>query len=174
MPYSSSLLDKKMLKMLRDIKPTKIYDVGAGAGKYGLMINKYLKKTVKESIAIEMDRDYIKKFKLNTIYSEVWSIPAAQLMTHEFYDTNFDTVILGDCIEHMKKSEGVDLLNFLVYRCKWILVQYPVKYIQNSVNGKFHEAHISVWGDADFTPFEVEQSYTREWKKAILIKGFLA
>lgn len=176
MPYSSPVLDKKMLKMLRDIRPATVYDIGAGAGKYGKLIKQSpsLKKIVKKIIGIEIDREYIKRFDLNSVYDEVWRMPATELMSHEFYDTNFDTIIIGDCIEHMRKTEGIDLLNFLVYRSRWILVQYPVKYLQNTVNGKYHEAHISVWSDTDFAGFDVQTKYACEWKRAVLIQGYQA
>jgi hypothetical protein len=42
----------------------------------------------------------------------------------------YDAVILGDCIEHMRKSVGLDLLNFLVYRSSIIVVKFPVQMIQ--------------------------------------------
>jgi hypothetical protein len=99
---------------------------------------------------------------------------ANDLVNQEFYDVNFDTVIIGDCIEHLKKSEGLDLLNFLVYRSRWILVQYPVKYLQNTFEGKHQEAHISVWGDKDFYSFDIEKKLVAEQQKFVLIKGYLS
>ena len=69
-------------------------------------------------------------------------------------DETYDLVVIGDCIEHMRKSEGVDLLNFLIYRCKYILIHYPDRYVQGSVDGHIHEAHISVWSEHDFSGFD--------------------
>jgi len=47
----------------------------------------------------------------------------------------YDAVILGDCIEHMRKSVGLDLLNFLVYRSRIIVVKFPVQMIQDPYQG---------------------------------------
>ena len=69
-------------------------------------------------------------------------------------DSTYDLVIIGDCIEHMKKSEGIDLLNFLVYRSKYILIHYPNEYIQGTVDDHIHEAHISIWHESDFQAFD--------------------
>ncbi len=173
MPYSSTLLDTKIENILKKIKPETVYDIGAGAGKYGLMIKEKI-NSVKNLIAIEIDRDYIEKFKLKEIYTEVKNMSVNNLISEDFYDTNFDTVIIGDCIEHLKKSEGIDLLNFLVYRSKWILVQYPVKYLQNTFEGKHQEAHISVWGDNDFISFDIEKKLVAGQQKFVLIKGYIS
>lgn len=172
MPYSSKLLDSEILNILKEIKPLKVYDIGAGAGKYGSMIRKNTIE-VKKLIGIEIDMDYIERFKLNDIYDEILQMSVMDLISGKFYDTNFGTIIIGDCIEHLKKSEGIDLLNFLVYRTKWILVQYPFKYLQNTFEGKHQEAHISVWDDKDFESFEVAKKLEVESQRLVLIKGYL-
>lgn len=172
MPYSSRLLDEKIAKILKNISPEIIFDIGAGAGKYGKIARNNLSH-LEKLVAIEIDQDYIEKFKLKDIYDEVKCMSAMDLIDQSFYDTNFGTVIIGDCIEHLKKSEGVDLLNFLVYRSKWILVQYPVKYLQNTFEGKHQEAHISVWDDHDFVSFEVKKKLSIEQQRFVLIKGYI-
>ena len=171
MPYSNSVLDDRILQILKQIQPSIVYDIGAGAGKYGQMVKENLPDT--HSVAIEIDSDYIKRFKLPTIYDDVLEMSANDLVSERFYDTDFDTVIIGDCIEHLKKSDGIDLLNFLVYRARWILVQYPIKYLQNTFEGKHQEAHISVWGDTDFVSFEIEETLSETSQKCVLIKGYL-
>ena len=59
-------------------------------------------------------------------------------------------VIIGDCIEHMPKSVGLDLLNFLTYRAQYIIVLAPEFLVQGSVDGMKSESHISVWSEYDF------------------------
>lgn len=172
MPYSSKLLDEKITKILQKINPEIVFDIGAGAGKYGKIARNKL-TNLKKLVAIEIDEDYIRKFKLKDIYDEVKCMSVTDLIDKQFYDTNFGTVIIGDCIEHLKKSDGIDLLNFLVYRSKWILVQYPVKYLQNTFEGKHQEAHISVWDDHDFISFEVKKKLVAEQQRFVLIKGYI-
>lgn len=172
MPYSSTIFDRKICDLLVEIKPKTVYDIGAGAGKYGLLLKKNFPNTY--SIGIELDREYIKQFKLEKSYCEIWNIAAEDLISPRYYDFDFDTVILGDIIEHLKKSDGIDLLNFLIYRTRWILIQYPVKYIQNTVDGKSQEAHISIWGDRDFAQFEVQKKFSQKSQRLILLKGFLS
>ena len=53
-------------------------------------------------------------------------------------------------LEHFRKSRGVDLLDYLYYRTKHILLVIPVDYVQGSWEGHGAEAHISVWRPEDF------------------------
>ena len=74
--------------------------------------------------------------------------------------------------EHLKKSEGVDLLNFLVYRTRWIIIEFPYHYLQNSVDGYYSEAHMSVWDKSDFRLFE-SKFYKKKSQRLVIIKGYL-
>ena len=151
MPVSHWLPDKTTKKLLESIKVERFLDIGAGAGKYGKMLQDYHPNA--EKIAVEIDSSYIEKYSLTSIYDKVLNISAIKLID-EALDETYDLVVIGDCIEHMRKSEGVDLLNFLIYRCKYILIHYPDRYVQGSVDGHIHEAHISIWSEHDFSGFD--------------------
>lgn len=172
MPYSSNLLDNDIIKIIKKLNPKVVYDIGAGAGKYGSMVRDHIGKVVK-TVAIEIDPEYIKRFELKKIYTKILCISAADLINSSFYDNDFGLVIIGDCIEHLKKSEGIDLLNFLIYRSSWIMIQYPIKYLQNTFDGKSQEAHISVWGNVDFASFDIVKKVTIGNQELVLIKGYL-
>ena len=96
---------------------------------------------------------YIEEYNLHEIYDEILNFPAIDLIEKSI-NSSYDLVIIGDCIEHMKKSEGIDLLNFLVYRSKYILIHYPNEYVQGTVDDHIHEAHISIWHESDFQAFD--------------------
>src|SRR3989344_7453428 len=152
MPYSSFIFDKSIEEIIRLLKPETLLDLGAGAGKYGELAKK-INSSIKLT-AVEIEKDYIKNFKLPSIYDEVWNISATDLINPKYYDQIFDVIMIGDIIEHLRKSDGIDLLNFLIYRSRWIAVQFPHRYLQNSVEGYHSEAHISVWSAKDFDSFE--------------------
>lgn len=171
MPYSSFVFDESIEKILRLLRPDNILDIGAGAGKYGELAKK-INPTIK-SIAIEIEKDYTKKFNLPLIYNEVWNISATDLIKPKYYDSTFDVIMIGDIIEHLLKSDGIDLLNFLVYRCRWIIVEFPHRYLQNSVDGYQSEAHISVWAENDFSSFERTKLYAKDAQRLIVLRGYL-
>lgn len=171
MPYSENVFDKKVSEILMKISPNVLHDIGAGAGKYGKLIGAIGIPTRK--IAIEIDPEYIERFGLKDLYDEVWNIPAIDLINPKYFDIDFDMVIIGDCIEHLRKSDGIDLLNFLVYRTRYVIIQYPVEYVQNSYEGKFQEAHISVWSEDDFKNFNIAEKAEIDKQRLVLIKGYL-
>ena len=171
MPYSSFIFDKSIEEIIRLLKPQTLLDLGAGAGKYGELVKKISPST--KLTSVEIEKDYIKKFRLLSIYDEVWNISVTDLINPKYYDSNFDVIMIGDIIEHLKKSDGIDLLNFLIYRCRWIILEFPHHYLQNSVDGYHSEAHISVWTKDDFVSFERTQLYEKDTQRLVVLRGYL-
>lgn len=147
MPFSSELFDPTVREVLSILRPQTCLDIGAGAGKYGQLLRSILPSV--RSIAVEIEQDYVSRFGLPGIYSEVWNIDA-QALFQKPPDQVYDLVIFGDSIEHLRKSVGTDLLHFFYYRARILLVLYPIDFLQHSVEGYTSEAHISVWNSSDF------------------------
>jgi len=171
MPYSSFIFDRSIEEIIRLLKPKTLLDLGAGAGKYGELAKK-ISSSIKLT-AVEIEKDYIKNFKLPSVYDEVWNISATDLINPKYYDLSFDVIMIGDIIEHLKKSDGIDLLNFLIYRCRWIIVEFPYRYLQNSVDGYQSEAHISAWTKDDFSSFEATKLSEKNTQRLIVLRGYL-
>jgi phospholipid N-methyltransferase len=146
MPFSATTFDREIELYFRLARHDSVVDIGPGEGKYGRMLRR-VQPNIK-LIGVELDADYVEQYKLRDLYDEVWVLDAAELMNEP--DRTFDAVIIGDCIEHMRKSIGLDLLNFLVYRSKIITVKFPLQMLQNAWQGHKREAHISVWSEHDF------------------------
>jgi len=147
MPDSFGVFDDVVAEIARRIKPKVLLDIGAGAGKYGKILREVSRDT--RRIGVEIEPLYISQFGLNAIYDEVWDQDAAALMRAHL-NSAFDLVIIGDCIEHLPKSVGIDLLNFLTYRCGYTVILSPEFVVQGTAGGIDSEAHISVWSDEDF------------------------
>lgn len=146
MPYSSGTFDEEVATIIRAMSPSTVLDIGAGAGRYGHLIKKVSPQA--HVTALELDAEYIARFQLRQVYDVVRQDDVESLFRN--VDTEYDLVILGDVIEHLRKSVGIDLLNFLVYRSRRILVIFPLRYRQGAFEGRSQEAHISVWGPTDF------------------------
>lgn len=178
MPYSDASFDKRVEKFLASHSFCNYLDIGPGAGKYGKIIRKVHPEAIIE--AIEVDKSYIKQFNLKTIYNKVYHSQVEKyFIGKNTYMT--EVVIIGDCIEHLKKSDGIDLLNFLVYRTHYIVVIFPSKYIQFPLDGHERETHISIWSKHDFVPFD-HKFFTKKTDfpdgktlvmNLAIIKGFL-
>ena len=146
MPFSNAAFDTEIELYFRLTGHEIVLDIGPGEGKYGKLVRGV--RPDAKLIGVELDADYVEEYRLRDLYDEVWVMDAGDLIN----DANrvFDAVIIGDCIEHMRKSVGLDLLNFLVYRSKVILVKFPLQMPQNAWEGHASEAHLSVWSRHDF------------------------
>jgi len=58
MPYSSLIFDDVITDIVKLINPRTFLDLGAGSGKYGLIV-KNINPSIK-SIAVEIEKDYLK------------------------------------------------------------------------------------------------------------------
>jgi hypothetical protein len=65
-----------------------------------------------------------------------------------------DIVVAGDVIEHMTKSDGMNLIEYLQYRFKHIFVVIPVDWVTLSYLDREHESHIAIWRAKDAMNFE--------------------
>jgi len=166
--YSNSHFDAEIAAFLRHAQPDAVLDIGAGAGKYGRMLREVSPRT--HLTALEPDSEYIEQFGLREIYDSVLVGDVESLMRD--VDTDHDVIILGDVIEHLRKSAGIDLLNFLVYRSRIILIVFPLRYRQGSSNGHIQEAHISVWGKSDFAWCDAV-CQERDGMMLVRIQGFI-
>ena len=172
MPYGGGLLDNVSRQVIRAVPHLNTaLDIGAGAGRYGKMIRHEQPATWIK--AVEVERDYVVRFDLREVYNQVAVMPAIDLLRD--VDASWDLVTAGDVLEHMRKSEGVDLLHFLVYRTRWLWLVWPERYIQGSYDGYAAEAHISVWTEGDIaaldTPYRL---WCRPPLVGALVRGYPA
>lgn len=150
------------------MSPRTVLDIGAGAGRFGQLVKRLNSQA--HVTAVEIDAEYIDRFGLLEIYDTVLNTDVESLL-HDV-DVDYDLVILGDVIEHLRKSVGVDLLNFFVYRARRILVIFPLRYRQGAFDGRRHEAHVSIWGQSDFQWCEAAYQ-EREGIALVEIAGFM-
>jgi len=179
MPYSAMVFDQMIAGLITMMKPTSVLDIGPGAGKYGLIV-KALREggmEIESLAAVEIDESYIEQFKLNDIYDMV-QLGDAAMLPDVGPDAEWDLVILGDVLEHFRKSRGTDLMEYLYYRTKYIVLVVPIDYIQGAWEGHHAEAHISTWYPADFTRYKAScfssTSPTGSEVQLILINGLRA
>lgn len=144
---SGNLLDHHARALIAGIENcTRVLDIGAGAGKYGRMVKEAHPGAA--LTAYETEGEYVERFKLREIYSAVHVAPAIDLLS-DMQAPPWDLVIIGDVLEHMRRSVGLDLLHFLVYRARYMWIQWPMRYIQDALDGHTSECHISVWTEPD-------------------------
>lgn len=155
MPYSVDVFDNVMKDMITLCRPQVVLDIGPGDGKYGKMLRDIENATglTIHKVCLEIDEEkVIKRFNLHSIYDEVINENAATIVK-KLPTLTGDLVIAGDVIEHITKSEGIDLIEYLQYRYKYLFLVIPVNWISYSFEDYDHEAHISIWRPPDIARF---------------------
>jgi hypothetical protein len=168
MPQSMPIFDEELELYFREQPHESVLDIGPGEGKYGKLLKRVQPSA--RRIGVELDPSYVEEYKLRAVYDEVLVMDAARLM--DDVRRRFGAVIIGDVIEHMRKSVGVDLLNFLAYRCHVIVVKFPVQMLQDDWHGHVSEAHVSVWNEVDFATFD-HVHVERDLMRLVVIRGYL-
>ena len=170
MPLSDRRFDKKIEEFLIAHPEKRYFDIGCGAGKYGKML-----KAINPEVfvkGIEADSEYIEKYKTREIYDELTNDRIENFIRQkENLSFTTDIVIMGDLLEHLYKSDGIDLINFLIYRCKYMVIVFPSKFVMFDYKGHPSESHNSVWTENDFRDFDYE-FYKDEIMNMVVVNGF--
>jgi hypothetical protein len=146
MSGSFPIFDAVVRCLIGQVAPAKALDVGAGAGKYGRMLAEHA--PVCDRLAIEAEADQTLRDELNAVYHRVhiedaatwWPRPPAEL---------FDLVLVGNCLEQLPKSAGLDLLNALIYRCAWLVLVVGEFRVEAVVDPTARAPQVSVWSERD-------------------------
>jgi peptidoglycan/xylan/chitin deacetylase (PgdA/CDA1 family) len=155
MPGSVGVFDDVVKKMIELCNPDMVLDIGPGGGKYGRMLqaieaerNRPIRKT-----CVEVDNEkVIQRFDLQSIYDEIINEDAAKL-AKGYPKLTGDVVIAGDVILRLTKSEGVDLIEYLQRRFKYIFLVIPVGFVGFEDEDTPHEPHIAIWWPEDIDRF---------------------
>jgi hypothetical protein len=136
-------------------------DIGPGAGKYGSLMRQVEKSQLFRcrKLAVEIDSTYVQQYGLESIYEEIWLRDACNLVT-TLPDLVGDLAMMGDVIEHFPKSRGIDLVEYLLYRFRHLIVVFPIDLPQGAWEGHMSEAHVSLWYPDDFLRYRASYCTT--------------
>jgi hypothetical protein len=129
------------------MQPTTLLDLGAGAGKYGRMAREHVPGCL--NTAVEIDPGAADDLASKVCYDAVHHAEAVDWLV-----TNggrvFDLAVLGDCLHLMPRSQGMDLLHALIYRCAWVMILVPEFAANPGLAAPAQRQPRSVWSERDF------------------------
>ena len=146
MPGSFPVFDALVQHLVARLAPARALDVGTGAGKYGRLLAQHAPAC--QRVGVEVEASYVQRFALDALYQPL-HVECITRWWRRTPDELFDLVLVGDCIQQLAKSDGLDLLNALVYRCGWLVLLAPEFIVQQAVHGLAAAAHRSVWSERD-------------------------
>jgi len=154
MPFSHKVFDPVVEALFRRIRPASLLDVGAGSGKYGAMMRRLEGELTFScrKVGVEITGAYVDSYGLAAIYDDIWVRDVYSLLSSA-PDLSGDVVVLGDVLEHLPKSRGIDLIEYLLYRFKYLIAIFPVDLVQGAWEGNPAEAHVSLWYPEDLSRY---------------------
>lgn len=157
MGSSSYMMIQQELKWVYEgILPKTILDVGCGFGRWGFLGRevlevwnlRYNKKDWKIKIdAVEIFKDFITPVH-RYLYDEI-IIGDIRKVAKDLKE--YDLIIMSDIIEHLTKEDGLKIVDELLEKCKWMIIQTPLGFRkQPEVFGNKYEEHLSGYFPEDF------------------------
>ena len=135
-PYSDESGRSYVAEILARLNPSRVLDVGPGAGAYGRLVRQVL--TVDALDAVEAWEPYVERFGLLDIYDAV-TVDDVRAVTK----FDYDLVIFGDVLEHMSREDAIAVYSLARERANVVLVSMPIiHYPQGESEGNPFEAHV--------------------------------
>lgn len=156
MPTSNLALALDVLALVDQVPHESVLDIGAGHGKYAVLLREYLNDPPLIIDAAEAWEPYIALHNLAALYRDVIGGPA-ELLDAGFL-ADYDVVLMVDVIEHIDKDAALSLLSRIAGH---VVICTPVVRFDNDPDGVLPptEAHVSHWSEADFAALNRPSAY---------------
>jgi len=144
-----SILIKKLDKLYFKIFEKKvkdcnsILDLGCGTGS---IVLKKIGKNFKYSVGVDIFKDYIEECKRKNFYDE-YIVMNILKIDEQFSPKSFDCIVLLDVIEHLERSEVINLIRKVEnIAIKKIIIFTPNGFLsQKKYDNNFYQIHRSGW-----------------------------
>lgn len=138
-------------KSYPDCLDTFIIDVGAGQGKYRILLADYPYMDAVEVFPPYVDDNHLRELYRHVHVSNV--VNFLDEVSDEYL--RFTIIIMGDILEHLTRSDAQAVLKRFRTHVDDIIVIVPYEYPQGEEDGNVHQAHLQ----DDLTPEIMAQVY---------------
>lgn len=131
----------RVRQLITEIHPrnTVIIDVGAGQGKYRVLLTEY------EAVdAVEVFEPYVEQNNLRALYRDVYVKDVVEWIDSSFRWEHVKdaVVIMGDVLEHLTYDDAYRVICYLCLWAREIIVVVPYEYPQDEEDGNVHQRHL--------------------------------
>lgn len=118
---------------------TRIFDFGAGQGKYRVLLPEY-----RYVYAVEVFEPYVESNKLRDLYYQVHVQDIRDFVNEFGYSyLGHSVVVMGDVLEHLTREDAQYVLRELKrLEVEEVIVVIPYEYPQGEEDGNVHQEHL--------------------------------
>jgi 2-polyprenyl-3-methyl-5-hydroxy-6-metoxy-1,4-benzoquinol methylase len=152
MPTSDPLLLTPVAREILSLQPLSVLDVGIGNGKWGVLAREYTDvwlRRERENYAVMIDGiEIFEKYRnVNWVnYNHIHIGHVTDILPRL---KSYDLIIFIEVLEHIEKTEALELLDMCRSKCKLLIFSYT-NCPQGIAFGNVNETHISTWAESDF------------------------
>lgn len=152
----AGLVVQELVRAEFDPATTEVLDVGAGQGKYRLLLPEYVAMD-----ACEVWSPTVVEHDLRSLYREVYN---CEIQTLVLQPREYGIVILGDVLEHLTAYDARVVLAQLAETRADFVVVVPYLYAQGPEHGNHYQSHLQ----DDLTPEVMTRRYP--WLRLIALE----
>jgi len=153
MPTSDPCFDSDFRDFIQKAQITRMLDVGPGQGRMGIITKDILPNC--QIDCVEIEQVYIDKFNLSSIYNTIYNDDIKNFCMKNS-NVKYDLVLFNDILEHLFRSDAMDVIDSMLYNSKFIIVQWPTNLAQDAVDGFQSEIHRSNFTLTDFINYNFD------------------
>ena len=157
---SHPIYDNNLISIISKIQPASILDLGCGKGKLGSIIKESnIRSNLKSPLHLIGVNPLFDKVADNHLlstfgYDEVLDLTIDQYC-EDHIDREVDIVTALDVLEHLPRSKAFDVIDQMLYHCKFMIIIWPISHPQYA-SGNTFDAHRSSFKARDIMQtFEV-------------------
>lgn len=149
---------REMITMLYPPE-TRIFDVGAGQGKYRALLPEY-----ENVYAVEVFEPYVEQNNLRELYTHVYVCDVFDFVHYSASQEKLEdaVVVMGDVLEHLTYDDARQVLAVIFQHAVEVIVVVPYEYPQGEEDGNVHQEHLQ----DDLTV----ESMTRDYPELTLLE----
>lgn len=152
---------------------TRILDVGAGYGKYRVLLRVFPNVDGCEVWLPTIDQERLRELYRDVVVGDVYDV-----VTNDDWDDRYDLVVMGDVLEHLPVDRAQVVVDRVLAVGAKLLVVVPFLYPQGEEHGNVYQRHVQ----DDLTPELMATRYpmlrlvaleTRNWRpfKGLYVGG---
>lgn len=108
-----------------------VLDIGAGAGTYAVLLQQY---------PVEIDAVEAFEPSIQYIIDKYRTIYCVDICKFQYLQ-NYDTIIMGDVLEHLSAEDGPRVVKEALEHCRYLMVAVPFTYEQGAIANNTYEIH---------------------------------